>query len=109
MSRFKTVAPVMIYMHPKELSALKKFAKERKLSVSAIAREGIRMRLEGEDDPYNSGFNAGLQVAMDLTSNTQGAQMMFPSGKSFGALVCEEIAKFKRERVEAANEQPSAD
>ena len=109
MSRFKTVAPVMIYMHPKELSALKKFAKERKLSVSAVAREGIRMRLEGEDDPYNSGFNAGLQVAMDLTANTQGAQMMFPSGKSFGALVCEEIAKFKRERVEAANEQSSAD
>jgi hypothetical protein len=100
MSRFKTVAPVMIYMEPKELSALKKYAKERKLTVSSVAREGVRMRLSGNDDPYNSGFNDGLNMAMKITSGTQGAQMMFPSGKSFSALVCEEISKYLRERAE---------
>lgn len=101
MSRFKTVAPVMIYMDPKELTALKKFARDKKLTVSSIAREGIRMRLLGDGDPYNSGFNEALRLAMELTHNTKGAKMMFPSGKSFGELVCEEISKFKRERVEA--------
>ena len=99
MSRFKTVAPVMIYMEPKELAALKRFAKLHQLTVSAVAREGIRMRMQGDDDPFNSGFNAGLKVAMDLTGKTKGAQMMFPSGKSFGELVCEEIAKYQRERL----------
>lgn len=99
MSRFKTVAPVMIYMDPNELAALKKFAKKHKLAVSAVAREGIRMRMSGDDDPFNSGFNAGLKLAMDLTGKTQGAQMMFPSGKSFGELVCEEISRYQRERL----------
>jgi hypothetical protein len=96
MSRFKTVAPVMIYMDPKELAALKKYAKEKRLSVSLIAREGIRMRMSGDEDPYNAGFNAGLNEAMKITQGTQGAQMMFPSGKSFGALVCEEIERYSR-------------
>ena len=105
MSRFKTVAPVMIYMDPKELSDLKKFAKEKKLAVSALAREGIRMRMQGDGDPYNSGFNAGLRAAMDLTKNTKGAQMMFPSGKSFGELVCEEIAKYQRECLNEGNNE----
>jgi hypothetical protein len=28
--------------------------------------------------------------------NTEGAKMMFPSGKSFAELVCDEIEKFQR-------------
>ena len=100
MSRFKTVAPVMIYMEPKELASLKRFAKEKRLTVSSIAREGIRMRLSGEEDPYNSGFNDALKMAMELAHNTKGAKMMFPSGKSFGELVCEEIEKFKRRGID---------
>lgn len=96
MSRFKTVAPVMIYMDPKELSALKKFAMENKLTVSSIAREGIRMRLAGDKDPYNKGFNEALELAIQATHKTDGAKFTFPSGKSFSDLVCDEINKFKR-------------
>ncbi len=98
MTRFKTVAPLMIYVPPAELAELKKFAKSAKKPVSHIAREGIRMRLAGESNPYNSGFDDGLNAAMDVAQKTKGAQMRFPSGKSFGQLVCDEIEKFKRTR-----------
>lgn len=98
MSRFKTVSPVMIYMDPKELSNLRRYAKLHKVSISSVAREGIRMRMAGEEDPYNSGYNEALDVAMKLTNNTNGAKMMFPSGKSFGQLVCDEIEQFRRRK-----------
>ena len=98
MTRFKTVAPLMIYVPPAELTELKKFAKSAKKPVSHIARERIRMRLAGESNPYNSGFDDGLNAAMDVAQKTKGAQMRFPSGKSFGQLVCDEIEKFKRTR-----------
>jgi hypothetical protein len=98
MTRFKTVTPLMIYVPPTELAELKKFAKSAKKPVSHIAREGIRMRLAGEGNPYNSGFDDGLNAAMDVAQKTKGAQMRFPSGKSFGQLVCDEIDKFKRTR-----------
>ena len=88
----------MIYLPPAELADLKKFAKSGKKPVSHIAREGIRMRLAGEDNPYNQGFDDGLKAAMEIAQKTKGAQMRFPSGKSFGQLVCDEIEKFKRTR-----------
>lgn len=96
MSRFKTVAPLLIYVQPEELDKLKKYAKSIRKPVSHIVREGIRMRLAGEQNPYNDGFDDGLRTAMDLAKKSKGGQMMFPSGKSFADLVCEEIAKFKR-------------
>jgi len=88
----------MIYMPPAELADLKKFAKSSKKPVSHVAREGIRMRLAGEDNPYNQGYDDGLNAAMEIAQKTKGAQMRFPSGKSFGQLVCDEIDKFKRTR-----------
>jgi hypothetical protein len=95
MSRFKTVAPVMIYVESKELASLKTYAKKTRTTMSQIAREGIRMRMSGNEDPYNNGFADGLNMAMELVKKTKGAQMMFPSGKSFAELVCEEIEKFR--------------
>ena len=96
MSRFKTVAPLMIYMDPKEITKLKAFAMEKKVTVSSLAREGIRMRLAGEKEPYNKGFNEALELAIKATHKTDGAKITFPSGKSFSDLVCDEINKFKR-------------
>lgn len=98
MSRFKTVSPLMIYMEPKELAKLRKYAKTFNVSISSIAREGVRMRMAGEDDPYNSGYNEALDMAMKIANNTSGAKMMFPSGKSFGELICEEIEQFRRRK-----------
>ena len=97
-SRFKTVTPVMIYLHPDERERLTRFAKQMNVPASQIAREGIRMRMEGDDNPYNKGFNEGLNEAMRIVRANKGAEMRFPSGKSFAQLVCEDIELFMREK-----------
>ncbi len=97
-TRFKTVLPMMIYVDPDQPRKIKAFAKANNLSASQLAREAFTMRMSGTDDPYNNGFNAGLKEAMRITKQTEGAKMMFPSGKSFGQLVCDEINKFIREK-----------
>jgi hypothetical protein len=102
MSRFKTVAPVMVYIEPKELSELKKYAKSTKKTVSQIVREGVSMRLAEADDPYSKGLREGLNKAMELAKNASGAQMKFPSGKTFGELVCDEIEMFSIQRFGGA-------
>lgn len=105
MSRFKTVAPVMVYIEPKELLELKRYAKSAKKAVSQVVREGVTMRLASTEDPYNQGLKDGLNKAMELAQVTKGAQMKFPSGKSFGDLVCDEIESFKRERFGGEEQQ----
>lgn len=109
MSRFKTVAPVMVYIEPKELSELKKYARSVKKPVSQVVREGVTMRLATVDDPYNQGLKDGLNKAMELAQTTKGAQMKFPSGKSFGDLVCDEIEIFKAQRFGGKHEQNVAE
>jgi len=99
MSRFKTVVPLMVYVDPVERNKIQAYAKKEKTNVSQLARESFRMRMSGDKDPFNSGFNEGLNEAMRIVSNTDGAKMMFPSGKSFATLVCDEIEKFLREKT----------
>lgn len=100
MSRFKSVVPIMVYVDPTERTKIQSYAKKEKINVSQLARESFRMRMSGSDDPFTSGFNEGLNEAMKIVRETEGAKMMFPSGKSFGQLVCDEIEKFLRERKE---------
>jgi len=88
-SRFKTVVPVMIYLTPEDKDALSKYAEKNRMTASQIVREGVRMRLQGND--FNTGFNEGLQEAIKIAHATEGAKMMFPSGKSFAELVSENI------------------
>jgi hypothetical protein len=98
MSRFKSVVPLMVYVDPSERTKIQSFAKKEKIKVSQLARESFRMRMSGNEDPFNSGFNQGLNEAMRIVHSTEGAKMMFPSGKSFAQLVCDEIEKFLREK-----------
>jgi len=93
-TRFKSVFPVMFYLTKEDKKLLSDYAKKNKMNASQIAREGIRMRVDGNE--YNAGFNAGLAEAMKITQLVEGAKMMFPSGKSFGDLVCEHIKQFTR-------------
>lgn len=80
---------VMIYMPIDEADRMKKFADDRAISSSKVAREGIRMRMDRDGDKFEQGFNEGLNTAIAVVRETKGAQMMFPSGKSFAQLVCE--------------------
>lgn len=97
-SRFKTVVPLMIYLDPKERESVKVFSKREKMSVSQLSREAFQMRMSDSSDLFNSGFNAGLNEAIKIVNNCQGATMMFPSGKSFARVVCDDIEKFLRDK-----------
>lgn len=100
-ARFKSVYPVMIYVHQNELKEIKGFAKSLKKSVSSVAREGIRMRMSGQEDSYTSGFEDGLNMAMDIVKKNTWAQMVLPSGMSVGKLLCEAIKTESRTTIPA--------
>jgi hypothetical protein len=88
----------MVYLDPKERESVKVFSKKENMSVSQLSREAFQMRMSDSSDLFNSGFNAGLNEAMKIVNNCQGATMMFPSGKSFARVVCDDIEKFLREK-----------
>ncbi len=90
MSRFKTSHPLMIYMTLKQRADVKIFARKERIPVSQLVREGLSMRMS-PTDKFNAGFNEALKQAMDVTKNSKGGQMRFPSGKSFADIVCEDL------------------
>jgi hypothetical protein len=90
------VKAVMIYMPIDEAERMKKFADDRAISSSKVAREGIYMRMDREGDMFEKGFNEGLNTAIAVVKETKGAGMMFPSGKSFAQLVCEGLEPLLR-------------
>jgi hypothetical protein len=79
----------MIYVTPADKEAMTKYSLDNKLTVSQIVREGVRMRLQGND--FNTGFNDGLNEAIKIVHSTEGAKMRFPSGKSFADLVADNL------------------
>jgi len=87
---------VMIYLDPFEAARLSEYADKECTSASKIAREGIQMRMRDKFDQYVTGFNDGLNEALRVAATSKGGQMMFPSGKSFSQLVCEDIEKLKK-------------
>lgn len=104
--RFKSVHPVMIYVHQNEIKEIKGFAKAMKTSVSQVAREGLRMRMAGNKDLYTSGFEDGLNMAMDIIKKNSWSQMTLPNGISVGKLLCDSIKNESRKEIvaPAANE-----
>jgi len=53
--------------------------------------------MAGNNDPFNKGFNQGLNEAIRIANACEGATMMFPSGKTFAKVVSDDIEKFLRE------------
>lgn len=87
---------VMIYLTAEEADKLREYAHGSGLSSSRVAREAIVARLGEQGKPYDQGYNDAIDDCVRAVKDTKGAQMMFPSGKSFAQLVCESIEPFKR-------------
>jgi len=81
MTPFK-VKPFMTYLEEKDIDRLKKFAKKKKITMS-------------EGDPYNAGFNAGIEESIRLIKDNKASQMRFPSGSSFAELMEVDLMKAK--------------
>jgi hypothetical protein len=90
-SRFKTVRQKVFYLPIQLADKFEAYAEKTNTTQSKLVCEGIVMRMGTEIDQYNAGFNQGLNEAISIVKTVKGAKMMFPSGKSFGDLVCDEI------------------
>ena len=86
--------PYMAYLTTQDILRLKKMAKTTKQPAAQLIREALSSRLSS-GDPYNAGFNDGLQKAIDAVAGIQASQMRFPSGRSFAELAEEEIVKYQ--------------
>lgn len=82
--------PFLTYLNPAEYARLKKFSVKNKTPMTQIVREAVTARITG-GNAYVSGFNAGIQEAIDAINAMKHAQMRFPSGKSFAELVSDEL------------------
>jgi hypothetical protein len=89
---YQKYKPFMAYVEADVLLKLKKFAKKKRTTMTEVVREALNARLM-PGDPYVSGFNAGIDSAVIAVKNTKGAQMRFPSGKTFAELTSEEIER----------------
>jgi hypothetical protein len=96
-SLFKERNSITIYLEQSEKERITKFAEKSDISVGQLAREAFKMRMVGGDNPFNKGFNQGLNEAIRIANACEGASMMFPSGKTFAKVVSDDIEKFLRE------------
>jgi hypothetical protein len=94
---FKERNSITIYLEQSEKERITKFAEKSDISVGQLAREAFKMRMAGGNDPFNKGFNQGLNEAIRIANVCEGATMMFPSGKTFAKVVSDDIEKFLRE------------
>jgi ATP-dependent exoDNAse (exonuclease V) beta subunit len=86
----KKLKPFMTYLEEDSHTALKKFAKSKKLTMAKLLREGLMMRMS-EGHEYINGFNDCLHQVETLLANNRAAQIRFPSGKTFAEMMIDEI------------------
>ena len=98
---FKKLKPFMTYLDENDHLRLKKFSRQKKMTMAKVIREGVLMRM-ATDSPYVSGFNDGINKAADVVKSNTASQIRFPSGQSFAELICDEL--FKQTMHEASNE-----
>ena len=103
MSRSKST-PLLIYLDQKQYGALKRMAKKTDKAMGQIIRESLEIRLSEQQDPYSAGLKDGLNKAMEIAQLSKGGQMKFPSGKSFGEMVSDEIEAYADERFRELKE-----
>lgn len=100
----KNYKPFLTYLEHQEYAKLKKFATKNKIPMTQVVREAITARTAG-GDPYVSGFNDGLQEAINAVNGMQHAQMRFPSGQSFAELVADDLIVRRMKEIKDESER----
>lgn len=88
------VKPFLTYLDEKDIERLKKFSKKKKLTMAHVVREAIRARM-ADGDPYNAGFNDGIEASITLIKENKMFEMRLPSGNSFADLIEMDLVKAK--------------
>lgn len=100
----KRLVPFMTYLDAPEHLRLKKFAKQKKMTMAKIIREAILLRM-ADNNPYIQGHNEAVTKCIKMIEANTAAQMRFPSGKSFAELITDELSTCLIKEVSNENSQ----
>lgn len=87
--------PFFAYLSEAQYSALKHFSQKNGVPMTQVVRESIESRLSS-GDLFVAGYNQGLQDAISAINRNNISKMTFPSGRTFGELIIEDISAFIR-------------
>ncbi len=76
------VKPFMTYLEPDNITRLQKFAKKKKITMSQVIREALNARMSDEGDPYNAGFNAGIEESINIIKKNKASSSLSQSRMS---------------------------
>lgn len=94
MTPSKRLKPFMAYLEVGQHTALTKYSRKTQIPMSQLVREAIAMRI-APNDPYRSGFNDGLDKAIEAVTANKVSQMRFPSGKSFAEHINQDLENLR--------------
>jgi hypothetical protein len=84
--------PFLSYLEPGEYTMLKKYSAQTKTPMTQLMREAVTMRVSSGDQ-YLTGYNNGITKAIDVLKANQASNMRFPSGRSFGEIIEDDLLK----------------
>lgn len=94
---FKQLQQVMVYVEVGMNEDWDMFSHSYGVSKSQIAREALEMRLHGGSNPFQNGFNRGIDAVLKEAESIEAFKMTFPSGKTFASLLRDETDKLRRD------------
>jgi len=84
--------PFLSYLEPGEYTMLKKYSAQTKTPMTQLMREAVTMRVSSGEQ-YLNGYNNGITKAIDVLKANQASNMRFPSGRSFGEIIEDDLLK----------------
>jgi len=84
--------PFLSYLEPGEYTMLKKYSAQTKTPMTQLMREAVTMRVSSGEQ-YLNGYNNGITKAIDVLKANQASNMRFPSGRSFGEIIEDDLIK----------------
>jgi len=83
--------PFFAYQTDDQYASLKQFSAATGVSMTQLIRESIDARLS-KGDQYVAGYNQAIQDAILKINSNNLSKMAFPSGKTFGEVIIEDIS-----------------
>jgi len=83
--------PFFAYLTDDQYASLKQFSAATGVSMTQLIRESIDARLS-KGDQYVAGYNQAIQDAILKINSNNLSKMAFPSGKTFGEVIIEDIS-----------------
>jgi len=87
--------PFFAYLTDEQYASLKQFSVETGVSMTQLIRESVDARLS-KGDQYVAGYNQAIKDAIQTINGNNLSKMAFPSGKTFGEVIIEDISAHMR-------------